>query len=646
MKTPTTRVDIAKLDTWPKILEFNSASLGPNNKAMRYKHYGIWQSYGWQDYLSNVKYLALGLRSLGFGPGSRLLIVGENSPEWYFAEMAAQCDRGISVGLYSDLSAAEIEHIARDCEAEFAMVGDQEQADKLLQIIERLPNLKSVIYWRYKGLGNQKEEGFIGLRDVLEAGRQYEEEHPGAFEESIAAGKADDACAVVYTSGATGDAPKGALHSFRSLMSSSQSYCELDRLSPKDGLACALPPAWIAEQWLAYGCHLISGGTVNFAEDSETLQEDLREVAPSVAFYNSRLWESQAGQVQAKLRGASFVKRTVSRWLMPVGGKVADAKYEKRSLGLHWRLANVFADLFVYRSIRDSLGLPRVRVCYTSGSLLSPEAFRFFHALGVPLKSVYGSAEGGAVTGARDGMQTPGTVGSVNPGVEVKLSEEGEILVRNSGAFLGYYNDSEATARVLGDGWVRTGDQGRMGKDGELIFVDRLDDLIPLPCGDVLAPQEIESRLKYSPYIKDAWVLAGRDCRFVSAVVIVDADNTGSWADKRKVTYTTFGDLSQQPEVYQLIEQEIASVNEDLPVGLRVEKYVNLHKEFDPDESELTRNRKLRRGFLEERYSDLMEALSGDRTSTDVEAEFTYQDGRTGRIKTTLQIATVGRGEL
>ncbi len=636
-------IDISGLDTWPKLLEHNARRFGTHGKAMRYKHYGIWQSYSWQDYYTNVKYLTLGLMSMGFAPGSKLLIVGENSPEWYFAELAAQCNRGISVGLYSDLSAAEIEHIARDSEADFAMLGDQEQADKMLLILDRLPRLKNLVYWRYKGLGNQQDGRFKGLRSVLEMGRHYEVEHPGAFEESIAAGRADDICAIVYTSGATGY-PKGALHTHGSLMTGSRWYCDLDRLGPKDDLACALPPAWITEQWLAFGCHLLSGGTLNFAESSETLQEDLREIAPSVAFYNSRLWESQAGQVQAKLRSARWLNRAVSGLFMPVGQKVADAKYQKRSPGLHWRIFNGLAGLIVYRQIRDSLGLPHARVCYSSGSTMSPELYRFFHGLGIPLKDVYGSAEAGPVTGANDRIQTPGTVGSINPGVEVEFGEESEIVVRSRGAFLGYYNDLESTARILNDGWVRTGDKGQM-KAGDLVFVDRIVDLVTLPCGDVLAPQDIESRLKHSPYIKDAWVVAGQDCDFVSAVIIIDADNTGRYADKMKTTYTTFGDLSQKPEVYRLIEQEIARVNEGLPDTQRVQKYVNLHKEFDPDEHELTRNRKLRRAFLRKTYPVLIEALGGDSTTVEVEAEFTYQDGRTGTIKTALEIATVGRSD-
>jgi long-chain acyl-CoA synthetase len=550
------------------------------------------------------------------------------------------------VGLYSDLSAAEIEHIARDSEAEFAMVEDQEQVDKILQIQENLPRLRTVIYWRYKGLSDYKHPGFLGLRAVFESGRRYEAEHPEVFEENIAAGTPDDICALVYTSAATSEAPKGALHSHRSLMVSARYFTERDHLGPKDDLACALPPAWITEQWLAFGCHLLSGGTVNFAESSETLQEDLREIAPSVAIYNSRLWESQTGQVQAKLRGAGPLQRAVSGRLMPVGERTADAAYKKQGPGLVGRLADLVADLLVFRPIRDSLGMPRARVCYTAGSTLSPEALRFFHALKVPLKNLYGSAEAGAVTGAPDHIQSPGTVGHLNPGVEIGFGENEEILVRHPGVFLGYYGDPEATASVLSaDGWVKTGDSGRMSPEGDLIFIDRVEDLTPLACGDILAPQEIESRLKHSPYIKDVWILAGRDCPFVSAVIIVDAENTGRWADKRKVVYTTFGDLSQKAEIYELIREEIAEVNQSLPQSLHIEKYVNLHKEFDPDERELTRNRKLRRSLLKQRYPELIEALGEDRTSVEVEAEFTYQDGRTGKIKTTLDIATVGRGD-
>lgn len=632
-------------NTWPQVLRYNAARFGGDGKAMRYKHYGIWHTYSWEDYLSSVKYLTLGLKSLGFGSGSRLLIIGDNSPEWYFAQLAAQGNRGVGVGLYSDLSAAEIERIARESEADFAMVEDEEQADKIAEIRDRLPHLKTVVFWRYKGLGDRERSFFVGVRDVVSMGRAFETEHPGAFEESVAGGEADDICSIIYTSGTGVEGPKGTLHSHRSLMANARGYVELDGLGPKDDLAGYLPPVWITEQCLTFGCHLLSGGILNFAENSATHQGDIREIAPHVLVYNSRLWETQAGQVQARMRGASRLKKRAVGWAMRVGYQMVDTAHEERKPALRWRLLDTIADRVVFRPVRDSLGLSRARVCYTSGSALSGDAIRFFRALKVPIKNIYGSAEAGAVTGAADRIQSTGTVGSVNPGVEITLAEQGELVVRHPGTFLGYHNDPDRTARVLNDGWVRTGDTvgAGAGAGKELVFVDRLDHLITLPCGDVLAPQHIESRLRASPYIKDAWVLAGEGCEALSAVVIVDAVTAGRWADQRKVRYTTFADLAHTPEVYGLIDHEIASINQDLEGSERIEKYVNLHREFDPDELELTRDRKLRRAFLSEKYQVLVQALAGDDTSVEVEGSTARGGGTAGTIRAALRIATVER---
>lgn len=630
-------------DTWPKVLQHNAARFGAKGTAMRYKHYGIWHSYSWADYLSKVKDLALGLKSLGFAPDSKLLIIGDNSPEWVFAQLAAQGNGGVGVGLFSDLSAAEIERIARDSKADFAMVEDEEQADKIAQIRDSLPHLKTVVFWRYKGLGCRDRSVFVGLREVVAMGRDYEAQHPGAFEESVAGGHTDDVCSIIYTSGTGMEGPKGTLHSYSSLMANSRAYVAPDGLCPKDDLAGYLPPAWITEQWLTFGCHLLSGGTLNFAENSATHEGDVREIAPRLIVYNARLWESQAGQVQARMRGASRLKKLATGWSMRVGYRMVDMEQEGQKPALQWQLLDQAADRIVFRPVRDSLGLSRARVCYTSGSTLSADAIRFFRALKVPIKNIYGSAEAGAVTGAADRIQPAGTVGSVNPGVEVTVAEQGELVVRHPGTFLGYHNDHERTARVSNDGWVRTGDKVNSGADDELVFVDRLDDLITLPCGDVIAPQAIESRLRSSPYIKDAWVLAGEECEALSAVVIVDAVTTGRWADQSKVRYTTFADLAHTPEVYRLIEDEVASINADLEGSERIEKYVNLHREFDPDEFELTRDRKLRRAFLTEKYGTLMQALAGDATSVEVEGSTGSGGSPDSSVRATLRIATVGR---
>ena len=630
------------MDTWPKVLQYNAQKYGDRHKAMRYKHYGIWQSYTWQDYFLNVKYLALGLLSLGFQPGSRLLIVGDNTPEWYFAELAAQSNRGISIGLYSDFSADEIKYFANDSQAGFAMVQDQEQVDKLTQILSQTPHLKKIIYWRYKGLSNQNNASFLSFQNVVRMGQEYEKSHPGAFENNISAGKPDDICAIIYTSGTIAPEPKGALHSYHSLRCSSDYYLHLDDWRQKDNLVSYLPPAWITEQLLAFGCHLLSASTVNFAEDTETQQQDIREIGPNVVLYNSRLWERQAGKVQARVQGAGSLKKLTYRLFMPVGFRLADYQTRKVKPGWQWRILAIPANLLLFRPIRDSLGLTHARICYTSGATLCSEAFRFYHALNVPLKSLYGSTEAGAITGTTNENINPQTVGTINPGVEIKFSPDGEIVTRHPGIFRGYFNKPAATAEVMKDGWVFTGDNGYITKEGELFFQDRCRDVVQLTCGEVLIPQDIESRLKYSPYIKDAWILADQGRSYASAVIIIDFDNTGRWADKKKVTYTTFSDLSQKHEIYRLIEQEIMRINREIPPGCRIKKYVNLHKEFDPDEFELTHTRKLRKPFLEKRYADLVQAIYSDKPAVDVEIQVKYQDGRVGKIKTAIKIQPVG----
>ena len=633
--------EIGRLDTWPKVLEYNYRKFGNRHKAMRYKHYGIWQSYTWQDYFINVKYLALGLLSLGFKPGDRLLIVGDNTPEWYFAELAAQSIQGISVGLYSDLCADEIKYLANDSGAAFALVEDQEQADKLIQVLMDMPLLKKIIYWRYKGLSSQKDSILLGYQNVIKLGHEYEKLHPDIFEKSISSGKAEDICAIIYTSGTTGNVPKGTLHSYKSIRGSSEYYVKLDHIQHQDSLVSHLPPAWITEQWLAFGCHLLSACTINFPESTETQQQDIREIGPTIVLYNSRLWERQAGKVQAKIQGVGGLKKLIYRWFMPVGRKLADFKTRKQKSGWYWRTLYIPANLLLFRPMRDSLGLPHARICYTSGSILCAEAFRFYHALNVPLKNLYGSTEAGALTGTANENIDPMTTGPLNPGAEVKITDSGEIITRSTSQFLGYYKKPAATAEVIKDGWIYTGDSGYLTKAGDLVFLDRIKDIVKLTSGETLIPQGIESKLKYSPFIKDAWVLAGPDRSYASAVIIIDAENAGRWADKMKVCYTTFGDLSQKPEIYGLIGQEIARINKELAEGCRIKKYVNLHKELDPDESELTRNRKLRKPFLEERYSDLIKTIYSEKDSIDVEVQVKYQDGRIGKTRTAIRIQPI-----
>ena len=641
MTTGIEQVYREKGDTWPKILKYNYEKYGDNHRAMRYKHYGIWQPYTWKDYYLSVKHLALGLLSIGFKPGDKVLIIGDNAPQWYYAELAAQANHGASVGLYSDLIPLEIKYIAENSEARFAIVEDQEQVDKFLQIKDELPLLKKVIYWSYKGLAHYDDHILVGYMQVLQLGKKYEEEHPGLFEQNVETGKADDVCALVYTSGTTGAAPKGAVHTYRTMRTGADYHLHLDPWHENDNVVPYLPPAWMTEQWFGIGCHLLSASILNFAEAPETQQRDTTETGPSIVIYGARLWESQAATVQARILGADAIKRFAFRLLMPIGYKMADLKYRKQEPSLLWKILYSLADIALFKPIRDSLGLSNARICYTTGAMLSPDAFRFYHALNLPLKSLYGTTEGGALTGVKNDDISLETVGPAHKGTEVRISDNGELIYRQPGIFVGYYKDPDKTAEVLKDGWFYSGDSGFIREDGHIVFVDRLKDLVELASGDKLAPQFIESRLKFSPYIMDAWVVAGPDRDYTSAIIIINYDNVRRWAGQRRVAYTTFTDLSQNPEVYRLVKQDIDRINQALPPGARVKKYVNLHKEFDPDEAELTRTRKLRRTFLEKRYREIIDAIYSDRNEVPIEAQVGYRDGQMGTIKTALSIKSV-----
>lgn len=625
-------------DTWPKILRQNYEKYGNREIAMRYKQFGIWKPYTWEDYYINVKYLALGLLSLDFEPGDKIAIIGDNAPHWYYAELAAQANHGASVGIYSDLIPPEIKYIASDSDSRFAMVEDQEQVDKFLQIKDELPLLKKVIYWDPKGLIHYDDPILIDYEQVLELGRKYEETHPGLFEQNVETGKGDDICALVYTSGTTGVAPKGVMLSYTAMKVSAQNMLRCDPFYAGDNVVSYMPPAWIAEQWYGVGCHLLSACILNFPEEPETQQQDIKEVGPDMIFYGSRLWEAQAAMVQAKIVDSDAIKRFTYHLLMPIGYKIADLEFERKKPRLFWKALYAIANVVLFRPLRDSLGLPNVRICHTGGALLSPDAFRFYHALRIPLKNNYGVTEGGAIASTRTGNVLLDTVGTPNVGTEVRITDSSEIIIRQAATFSGYYKNPEKTAEVLKGGWFYTGDAGFINDDGHLVIMDRAKDLIELATGDKLAPQFIESRLKFSPYIKDAWILAGKDKAYPSAIIVIDYDNVGRWAERRRIAYTTFTDLSQKPEVYELVERDIDRINRTLLPGSRVKKYVNLHKEFDPDEAELTRTRKLRRGFMEERYSELIDAIFSDKGELLVVAQVRYRDGRTGTIKTTIKI--------
>jgi long-chain acyl-CoA synthetase len=626
--------------TWPQVLKHNFEKYGTSHIAMRMKHYGIWQPVNWQEYYLQVKFLALGLISLGFQPGDKLVIIGDNAPQWYYAELAAQANHGISVGVYSDSSALEIAHIAGNSQAAFIVAEDQEQVDKVLQIKNELPLLKKVIFWRYKGLTGYKEQLLIGMKQVIQNGEEYDKQNPQLFENNVASGKAEDPCAIIYTSGTTA-IPKGAVHTYASLRYGAECLLVIDPLNEKDNIACFLPPAWITEQILYVGCHLLSGSILNFAEAAETQQKDLREIGADLVYYGARLWESQLRAVQASVQGADALKRLSYHLFMPVGYRKADAEFLHQKQSLWDKVLYPIANLLLFRPIRDSLGLPHTRICYTSGQILSPDAIKFYRALGIPLKSIYGTTEGGILTIAKTNEVNPETVGTITEGAEIGITENREIVYRQPGMFSHYYNDTSKTSHIMRDGWFYSGDAGSITEDRQLVFYDRIADIVPLGGGETLAPQLIESRLKYSPYIRDAWVVAKANSPIIAAVIIIDYASVGKWAGRNKIAYTTFSDLSQKQEVYGLIQQEISRINQDISASWRINKYINLHKEFDPDEGELTKDRKLRRVFLKEHYSNLIEAIFSGKSEADTSFKLQYRDGRTGTVKTRVAIKDV-----
>jgi long-chain acyl-CoA synthetase len=628
-------------DTWPKILTYNYQKYDDTHIAMRHKRYGIWQRHTWKDYYLNVKYLALGLHSLGFGPGDKVLIVGDNAPQWYYAELAAQANRGASVGIHPDSTPLEIEYFAAHSEARFAVVQDQEQVDKFLEIADKLPLLEVVIYWSYKGLAHYDEPILMGYQQVLQLGEKREETNPGLFEQNVEAGSADDICAIVYTSGTTEAVPKGAAHTFRTMKAGAEYYLHLDPWHERDNIVPYLPPAWMTEQWLTIGCHLLSASILNLAEGPETQQQDAREIGPSIVFHGARLWEDWAASIQARIVGADTLKKSAFRLFMAIGYEMADLRSHHKRPNLLQRTQYALGQIVMFRPLRDSLGLSNARICYSTGAVLSPDALRFYHALDLPLKSLYATTEGGTLTGARNDDIRLETVGPAHEGTEVRIADDGELVYRQPGVFVGYYKDPAKTAEVIRDEWFHSGDSAFVEEDGHIVFLGGLHDVVELPSGHKLTPQLVESRLKFSPYIRDAWILAGPEGRYTSAIIIIDYDRVGRWAGQRKVAFTTFAELCQKPEVYELVKRDIDRINEALPPDARVKKYVNLHKEFDPDEAELTRTRKLRRAFLEERYRELVVAIYDDRTEVPIEAEVRYRDGRTGKITTTIRIQSV-----
>lgn len=625
--------------TWPETLKYNYENI-PYRKAMRKKRFGIWEPFTWKDYYLNVKYLALGLLSLGFESGDRLIIIGDNSPEWYYAELACQSNHGISVGLDADLSQSELTYFTQNSQARFAIVQDQEQVDKLLSIIDLIPELKKIIYWNYKGLAHYNNPILIGYREVIQLGKEYESKHHGLFEKNLENLKDIDICTMIYTAGTTEFPPKGALHTFKSLRINAINQLNIDPWYENDNLLPYQPPIRMVDKIFLIGCHLLSACILNFAEEPETIERDIKEICPNIVFYNSRIWEHQASTIQAKILGGDALKRFIFHKLIPVGFRFAEKKYKKQKPDTFLKIFYSFSNLLLFNPIKKSLGLTNARLCYSTDSLLSPEVFKFYHTLNLPLKSIYGTTEGGVLTGVKNNELDYDSVGYVLPGIEIKITNDGELISHHEGIFSGYHMDSNKTLDVFKDGWLYSGDLGILNDDGRLIIMDRIKDVVQLVNGETLFPQSIECRLRFSPYIKDAWVMAGPEKKYVSAIIIIDYDNVARWAGQKRINYTTFADLSQKEEIYELVQKEVERVNQSLPNGLRIKKFLILYKEFNPDDGELTRIRTIRRRFLEEKYYELVKAIYNNNTEFQTEIAIRQRE-KIDKIKISLKVRSL-----
>jgi long-chain acyl-CoA synthetase len=626
-------------DTIPKLIRRNYERWGQRT-AMSMKNLGIWQRYSWAEYYQKVKYFSLGLISLGLKPGDVVCIIGDNEPEWFWGEFATQAAGGIVTGIFVDSIPSEVKYIAEHSGAKFAIVNDQEQTDKFLEIKNELPLLKKVIYWDPKGLRNYTDPILTSFAEVIKLGREYEREHPGLFEENVEKGKGSDIAFIYYTSGTTG-LPKGAMLTHQALINTARAFLDRYPLSEDDDLISNFPAAWVGDSFFATIPHLLSGARLNFPEEPETIAEDTREVGPHFVIYGPRQWESLVSEIQVKMFDAHPLKRFVYNLFLPVGYKMADFRFENKKPSLFWRALYLVAYFCLFRALKDRLGLSRVRFAVTGSSVLSLDTFRLIHAIGIELRQNYGSTEAGLISSHSKGEIKFESVGRPALGTEVRITDEGELWVRNNCLFNGYHKDEKKTAETLVNGWCRTGDAVNIDEDGHLLFIDRLEHMGELSSGIKYAPQYVEGRLRFSPYIKDAMVIGGKDKDFVSAIINIDFAMVGKWAERHHIPYTTFVDLSQKEEVANLIQKDLARVNSYLPEPARVRRFVLLHKEFDADEAELTRTRKLRREFMEERYRELIQAMYSNGREVKVEAPVTYRDGRKGVVSTSIKVRDI-----
>ncbi|HOB46825.1 MAG TPA: AMP-binding protein [Zoogloea sp.] len=634
--------EAAGLDTFPRLL-MHHARQRPTRPAMREKEYGIWQTYTWAEVAERVRAIASGLAELGFKRGDRLAVVGDNRPRLYWSVAACQCLGGIPVMMYQDAVAQEMAYVMADAEIRFACVEDQEQVDKMLEVKDGLPLLEHVIYDDPRGLRHYNQTFLHGLDEVLEMGRIHDSHHPDFLGNEIDKGSPDDVSVMLYTSGTTGK-PKGVCQSHAAFIAAARGGCSFDKLTDRDDILSYLPMAWVGDHLFSYAQALVAGFTINCPESGETVMGDLREIGPTYYFAPPRVFENLLTQVMIRMEDASRIKRGLFGHFMDVakrcGADILDGKPVSSGDRLQYWLGNAL----IYGPLKNVLGLSRVRVAYTAGAAIGPDLFRFYRSIGINLKQLYGQTETCAYVCLQpDGQIKLDSVGTPAPNVEVKLADNGEILVRGPMLLKAYYKRPDATAESINaEGYFMTGDAGFFDADGHLKIIDRAKDVGKLTGGGMFAPNYIENKLKFFQHIKEV-VCFGNGRDFVTAFVNIDLEAVGNWAERKGMAYSGYTDLASQPEVYALIKECIEQVNADLAADPKMDesqirRFLILHKELDADDGELTRTRKVRRNFVAEKYVVLIDALYGGKKNQFIETQVTYEDGRTNKVSADLRI--------
>lgn len=633
--------------TFPQLL-LKHAAERPSAPAMREKEYGIWQTISWQAMAQMVEHMACGLHQAGLKRGEHMVVVGSNRPRLYATMLAAQSLGAIPVPLYQDAAAAECVFPMTNADVRLCVVEDQEQVDKMLEVRESYPALERIYFDNPRGLRKYEEPGLGSMDELLAAGEAFAKQHPDFYKAQVALGSQEDVAAMFFTSGTTGN-PKGVVHTHGTLIDRAQAGAEFDRLTSNEDVLAYLPPAWIGQNIFSYAQWLVAGYVVNCPESMATVTIDLKEIGPTYYFAPPRVFEGMLTSVSIRMEDASALKRSLFKYFMALAKKVGPKRMDGDSIGLFNSLLYALGNFLVYAPLRNNLGFSRVRVAYTAGEAIGPDLFTFFRSIGVNLKQLYGSTETAVFVCLQpDNQARADTVGVPCRGVEIKVADNGEILVKSPGLLKGYYKNPEATAEVLtADGWYHTSDAGFLDSHGHLKIIDRVKDVGRIKGGNndgaMFAPKYVENKLKFFPHIKEV-VAYGDQRKKVCVMINIDFDAVGNWAERRNLPYAGYTDLAQKPEVYQLIKDCVEQVNADLAedallAGSQVSRFLVLHKELDADDGELTRTNKVRRGFIAEKYQPLIDALYGNLNTQFIETVVKFEDGRTGSVSATLNIS-------